>query len=1632
MRQSIRKITISVFLRRMLLAIIPLLLLSILAGQIIIAKAATALTITPITWNIVGLDSNDVTAGPENFPVGARVCNTGTDPATGVVADFVWDDGLNDFTGNANINLRSGSLSYIDIGDLAAGACYDAYFEVTVTRDPSSYDKKRSYHITADSNQTDLISTPTPREIYVEHLVSQSRNSVINISVSPDGSSYANIPNGGTMTLVVGNTYWIKLDDTTATNGYEQIESFINFPNTIFQVLSVVTTYSVESSATMEPPYEELYGDGCTWENNPNSPNYRSCLGTGKAGGTISVTYEVKILAVPAINPEPLTSLVYDFSGSSYHYNQDLGITTRYANILGPSAITIDKSFVPNTIARSGSSTLTIHISNPTDSPISGINFIDPLPTNVIVASSPNISNTGCGSPNISATAGASSISFSYGTIAANSICTIKVDVTSSTVGAYTNTTNHLFINGTTPGTGTDTGNDASAILNVKDSVLPSPPSTCANPAQLALWDFSAGTIAVTNKASDVATATASYTTVSGTNAVNAAVGNLTYGWGGTAPTPPNGWAETPTSMANYFQFVLDTHNYGGAYVIFDANPYNGGDWANPYSNVYVNTSADGGAFTVYSPYPQAGKGTWTTLTAYAASTGTGTTTFRFGADGSGKKQDATFYLDNVKFMGCRRPDPPTITKSFSPDPVAVGNTSTLTFNITNPNTDAGALLSGISFSDYLPYENLQGTVTTDGTATVIGTGTAFTTQLIPGSIVYIPTTLVDLTGTVAVTQGSQIVAGTGTTFSTELAAGSIIYIGSVNYTVSAIASDTSLTLSQPFQGSTTSGLTASSNYKSTYVVSSITSDTELTLTTNATPASDMTMGAGLTLTVAPSTTCSMSTVRSAAGGTAISLSGNKLTGTVTVSNGSPTVTGSGTSFMSELAVGSNVFINSVRYQVSAIPSATSLTLSTNYAGAGASGLSMATDGTNLTGTVGVTNGSASVTGTGTSFTAQLAVGDVVTIASVRYGVATITSDTSLTLNKNYAGTTATGLTMIRNIGLAGGASCTVTATVKANVAGTLTNVSGIITAIESGDNTTSNGYAKDDLTAILPPVISKFFNPNPIPTGGISTLTFIIQNPNPNNSLSGVAFIDTFPTSPAAMTVASPLRTVNDCGGSLLDNTGDTLGTGDPGIQLTGGIVAAGRTCTVQVNVTAATAGSYTNTSGYVSHIINTSTVNGNMASDILTVNAANPEISLLKQVGLTNNIDGSWYSSRNIAAGTSIYYKFTVENTGDVDFTSFNVTDPILAGTLADPASCSWNKIDPTDLTPPFSYLPTTTLPAASASADPIAYCVVGPVSASAGGLTNTATAHGNTGSPPIIDSDPDTATYLNGNFGHLPSAYLYANLYNDGGAMHLNGDGTGDTYLGTSYTSTDSDGINTPTYTPKSTDNGVSMTSGVTWSVTSGGSVDVTVVCLSNPCYLNAWFDWNKNNDFNDTGESVFINQTVTDGLNTLTFSIPADTMLAGSRIYSRFRISPQPMTDPSPYGLALNITTPLEGEIEDPYFEFPPTAAVLSTFEAVSRPNYIQVLWETATEQGLIGFNIYRADSPTGERTPVNPELIVRQSMDDFIGAGYALTDSNVVPGQTYYYWIEYLGSSSDTVGPILVVAKSGIFLPIVVK
>ncbi|HLC04560.1 MAG TPA: hypothetical protein VJK02_16110, partial [Anaerolineales bacterium] len=311
------------------------------------AWAQPVLTAAPLTWNVVGLDSNDVNVGPNNFPVGARVCNTGDSPATNVTSTFVWD------TSDAFIDLRPGSLTQFTgaeaVPTLAPGSCHDFYYEVQVSRSASAYNHTRRYHITATADTLGTVSTPTPREIFVERLISQNRNATTDVKLNG-----VSIPVGGTMALLVGSTYSIQLVGSTATNGYEQIEEFINFPNTIFRVNSVAATYSA-NGGTDPDAATKLYADGCDWVNDPNSPNYRSCLGTGKYGGAVTVTYNVTIIGGGGTS-QTLNTLIYDFSGSSYHYNSDFATSARVAAIIDPTLVTIAKAFAPDPTTVGGTS----------------------------------------------------------------------------------------------------------------------------------------------------------------------------------------------------------------------------------------------------------------------------------------------------------------------------------------------------------------------------------------------------------------------------------------------------------------------------------------------------------------------------------------------------------------------------------------------------------------------------------------------------------------------------------------------------------------------------------------------------------------------------------------------------------------------------------------------------------------------------------------------------------------------------------------------------------------------------------------------------------------------------------------------------------------------------------------------------------------------------------------------------------------------------------------------------------------------------------------------------------------------------------------------------------------------------
>ena len=646
------------------------------------ASAAANLTLEVITWNVMGLDSNNVNVGPNQFPLGARVCNTGTTDATNVVVDFKWDDLNNDFTGDPYINLRTGSLSDVTFTSVPAGTCKDAYFEVSITRNSSAYTNTRDYYLTVVSDQTALLSTPKPREIFVEHLISQNRNATDNVSYGTSEASLTSVGAGGSLNLQVGGTYYIKLDAHTATQGYNQLESFINFPNTIFQILEVKTTYTANTSIYVANTNDMLYADACLWNNVTTSPTYRSCIGTdGKSGGTVTTTYKVKILSGVGTT-QPLNTLLYDFSGSSYHYNSDFSSAIRFAVISSP--FTLSKSFNPTTITTSGStSTLTLAIGNTSTSQMDNVSVSDPLPSGMAVATTPAPTlSAGCVGGTFAPSAGATTLTYT-GSVAASGTCTLTVNVTASPDGSYTNTA-ELFWNGNTTGI---TAKDGLAVNTATQA--------CGTPQVLATWTFPSNIGSFTTMNADAGSVLTGVATKRGTGSVSQTVtGVTTFAW------QMNGFS----SNNGGFKFQIPNGNTYANLSVKVSYKAGSSSWTTPafkidssiddstYTNIYSNNTWDQSIWTTTS-----------SVNANQTCSTAGCSTY-FVMYGTGANANSsTLEIDNVEVTGCQLNtlEKPRLSKAFSPDPIKVGETSTLTFTLTNAN--ASSALTSVAFSDILP-----------------------------------------------------------------------------------------------------------------------------------------------------------------------------------------------------------------------------------------------------------------------------------------------------------------------------------------------------------------------------------------------------------------------------------------------------------------------------------------------------------------------------------------------------------------------------------------------------------------------------------------------------------------------------------------------------------------------------------------------------------------------------------------------------------------------------------------------------------------------------------------------------------------------------------------------------------------
>jgi LPXTG-site transpeptidase (sortase) family protein len=311
------------------------------------SHAAAILTITPITWNVIGLDAADATLGPEIYPVGARVCNIGDTPANSLVSTFVWD------SVDPNINVILPTI--LTAPSLAVGACTDFYFNVSINRDLAVIGSHRQYHITATATGLGEVDTPSGRELFVEALTQTSAIHVGTIT--------------GPSTVNVGGTYNFVVEGASSPS-LEQLENFIDFPNNVFRIRQIATTYTVPANATND----KLYADACGWDNDPLSPTYESCVGPpnysgGQVGGTVVTTYTVDVLATGTIT---LTNTLYGYSQASVSFEYQTGTS---ANQFVVTAVN------PNTPTPTTTPTVTVTGTPPTHTPTLTVTGTPPTQT---------------------------------------------------------------------------------------------------------------------------------------------------------------------------------------------------------------------------------------------------------------------------------------------------------------------------------------------------------------------------------------------------------------------------------------------------------------------------------------------------------------------------------------------------------------------------------------------------------------------------------------------------------------------------------------------------------------------------------------------------------------------------------------------------------------------------------------------------------------------------------------------------------------------------------------------------------------------------------------------------------------------------------------------------------------------------------------------------------------------------------------------------------------------------------------------------------------------------------------------------------------------------------------------------
>jgi mucin-19 len=935
---------------------------------------------------------------------------------------------------------------------------------------------------------------------------------------------------------------------------------------------------------------------------------------------------------------------------------------TATANLTVASPPTITKAFGAATLPVNGTTSLTFTITNPnTGVSLSGLAFTDNLPAGLVVAPTPNLTST-CGGT-ATAVAGASSASLSAGTLAASASCTVSLSVQGTTAGVKNNSvqvtstqggtgnTSNASVTVTAPPVLSKAFGAASVPLNGSTSLgftiqnnnttqsLSGIGFTDTLPAGLVIstpngltGTCGAGTIAATQGTSAIglsgATLAQSGSCTFSVNVTGTAVGQqnnttgaVTSTEGGTGGTASASIAVVaPPSIAKAFSPTSAALN-GSTTLTFTVS--------NPAANTVAET---GVAFTDTLPTglvvatPNGLTNTCGgTATAAAGSTGisltgasiatpntsctvhvnvTGTTSGQY-TNITGAVSSTNGGTGNTASANLTVASPPAITKLFGATTLPANGTTSLTFNITNPNT--GVSLSGLAFTDSLPA-GLVVAATPNATNTCGGTATATagasSASLSAGTLAASASCTVSLSvqgATAGVKNNSvQVTSTEGGTGNTSNA--------SLTVTAPPVLSKAFGAASVPLNGSTSLSFTIQNN-NTTQSLSGI-SFTD-------------TLPAGLVISTpnGQAGTCGAGTIAATQGTGAISLTGATL------------AQSSSCTFSVNVTDATAGTKNNTTGAVTSTEGGTGGTASASINVVAPPSIAKAFNPTTV-----VLNGITSLTFTITNPAANAVAETGVAFTDTFPAGIVVATPNGLT---NTCGGTATATTGSGSVSLTGGtaassSTCTMTVNVTATASGQFTNTTGSVSATNGGTGNTASA----NLTVASAPAITKAFGAASVSLNGTTTLTFNITNPNTNVALTNVAFTDTFP---AGLAVASTPGLSNTCGGTA------TAVAGAGAASLSGGTLAASASCTVSLNVQGATAGVKNNSV----QVTSTEGGTGNTSNASLTVTAP-PVLSKV-------------FGAASVPLNGSTSLSFTIQNNNTTQSLSgIGFTDTLPAGLM------------------------------------------------------------------------------------------------------------------------------------------------------------------------------------------------------------------------------------------------------------------------------------------------------------------------------------------------------------------------------